>query len=512
MSARRLLALVAVVAVLSGLRHPPPRHASKRPSPSPPPIGIVINGVALPLQPQPLLDYGILLVPVQRTIHALGFDFQRQGSHMTTHVGAKTITLHDGSRVAIVDGNRFMLDAPVVLRNDVFYAPLRFFTEVLGAQALFDRRAHTVTILAQLVGRSGEGDFVEGDRTMRVGTVAAVDVNSDPPTVTLTFNGVVRTIGITPNAIVTMRDVAVDVDTPGELSDMRPGDEAEITVLNNGQVLSVVDEFSSRYGTIAALDATEFVLQDGHIVVPDRDTRITLNGKAAALGDLAVGDNVNVRYNAETGEVREIMSERTADRAGGQSGAASISDVQISATRPLRADEILTVTMQGSPSGAATFDVGPYVQGIAMRAIAPGTYVGTYRIPRSANFTGVPIVGHLRMNDGSVADAQAAQTLSAAATPPGIASFGPPDGATVNAEEPAIYATFASQAVGVNPSTIRISVNGMDVTSSSLRTANFVQYLPETTYSGSVRVSVSVADFAGNRTERSWSFTVRHGM
>lgn len=504
------LRVVAIMGLAFALAAAPVHHAPKaKPQPA---VGIVINGAPLPLEPRPLLVNGILLVPVQRTIHALGLDFEREGSRMITHVGSKTVTLRDRSRIALVNDERIVLDAPVVLLNDVFYAPLRFFTEVLGAQATFSRRERTVTIVAQLVGRSGEGEFVEGNRTLRVGTVTAVDVNSNPPTVTLSFNGAVRTIGITPNAIVTMRDIAVDVDTPGELADFHPGDYAEITIAKDGTVLSVVDAFGSRYGTIAATNDSEFVLQDGHVIAPDRDTQIVLNGKAASFGDLQIGDRVSVRYNVETSEVLEIDAERSEAPPSAQSGTASIEAVTIDATQPLRAGQKLTVTLQGTPGGAATFDVGPYVQNVAMTERSPGTYVGTYVIPRSANFTGVPIVGHLRMHDGSAVDAQSVQMLSAAGTPPGITSFGPQQGATVNADEPAIYATFVSSAVGVNPSSIRIEVNGMDVTDDALRAANFVQYLPRTTYRGRVDVTVRIADFAGNATSKSWTFFVRRGM
>jgi hypothetical protein len=503
MRAWRIVAALAVGLTFSAARHVKPPQ---------PPIGIVINGEALPLEPHPLLDKGVLLVPVQRTIHALGLDFERDGSRMITHIGSKTVVLRDRSRVALVDGDRILLDAPVVLRNDVFYAPLRFFTEVLGAQAVFSPKGRIVTIVAQLIGRSGEGDFVEGNRTVRVGTVTAVDVTSDPPTVTLSFNGVVRTIAISPNAIITMRDVAVNVDSPGELTDIHPGDYAQIVVRKDGTVDSVVDAFGSRYGTIAATSDSEFVLQDGHVIAPDRDTEITLNGGPAALGDLEIGDLVSVRYNVETGEVLEVDAERAQAQTSARNGSASITSVAIDATQPLRAGQVLTVTLDGSPGGAATFDVGPYVQNVAMSENAPGTYVGTYVIPRSANFTGIPIVGHLRMPDGSSVDAQSAQTLSAAGTPPGIASFGPPEDATVNAQEPAIYATFATQAVAVDPSSIRIRVDGTDVTDDALRTPNFVQYLPGMTYRGKVRVMVRVADFAGNVTTKSWIFFVRHGV
>jgi hypothetical protein len=504
-NARRTLAAIGAFVILGCKINPHARHHA----PPPRPIGIVINGEALPLDPRPLLDHGILLVPVQRTIHALGLDFEREGSRMITHVGSKTVVLRDHSKMALVDDTRVPLDAPVMLRNDVFYAPLRFFTSVLDAQAnLFHG---TVIIVAQLVGRAGNGVIVEGNRTLHIGTVTNVDLNSDPPTVTLAFNGAVHTIGITPNAIITLRDIAVDVDTPGELSDIRPGDYAQILMEKNGAVSSVVDAFGSRYGTIAALNGSQFVLQDGHVIAPDRDTVISLNGRPASLSDLQVGDLVTVRYNVETAEILEVDADRSLAATTAQSGTASIDAVSINASQPLRGGQRLVVTMHGAPGGAATFDVGEYVQNVAMTEQTPGTYVGTYAIPQSANFTGVPIVAHLRMHDGSSVEAESAQTLSAAATPPGISSVGPADGEVVNDDEPAIYATFVSQAVPVNPSSIRLEVNGLNVSDDCLRTPNFVQFLPGTTYHGTVRVTVLVADYAGNIAKRSWSFTVADG-
>ncbi len=497
---RRAALLVAAMVALTAAHHALPV----------PEIGIVINGETLPLEPPPLLSGGILLVPVQRTVHALGLDFSAQGSSMTTHVGEKTVVLRDGSHVATVDGVRVFLDAPATRRNGVFYAPLRFFTAVLGAEATFNRRAHVVAIVSQLVGRSGLGDFTVGNRTVEVGTVTAVDVDSEPPTVTLSFNGSIRTIPISNNALITMHDVGVDVDVSGELTDIRPGDYAEIAVRRDGTVTSVVDEYGSRYGVVAVVNSNELLMQDGNVIAPDRDTEVSLNGKAAAFGDLLAGDRVTVRYNVETGEVREIVAERAAEPTSGQSGTASITDVGIDATHPLRSGDTLNVTMHGTPGGAATFDIGAYVEGIAMAERAPGTYVGSYDIAANANFADTPIVAHLQMQDGSTMQARAAQTLSASGRAPGISAVGPSDGAVVTLNSPAIYATFVTDAVPVNPSSIRLDVNGHDVTPECLRTAHFIQYLPQMTYRrGTIRVSVRVADEAGNTATKSWTFTIR---
>ena len=111
---------------------------------------------------------------------------------------------------------------------------------------------------------------------------------------------------------------------------------------------------------------------------------------------------------------------------------------------------------------------------------------------------------------GSSAQAPAAQSISASSVPPGIADFAPEAGATVNTNRPAIYASFVSDAVPVNPSSAQLSVNGRDVTSECVRTAAFIQYLPSYTYpDGPIHVTVRVADEAGNTTAKAWTFTIR---
>lgn len=474
------------------------------------PIAIVINGDALPLRPPPRFDRGSLLVPVRRTIEALGLEFNRQGHVIWTQIGSKTISLTIGSRVAHIDGESVYLDSAPVEFSDVLYAPLRFFTEVLGAQATFDKRTNSVQIVAQLVGRSADGLAQDGAQIQRYGTVSAIDVDSDPPTVTLTDNASVKTIPIGRNAVVEMHDVAANVVSPGELSDVRPGDFARIYMNKQGHVERVEDAFGSRYGGIAASAPDEFVLGDGHVISPTRTTEISLNGHPATIADLQVGDHVAVRYNVESDEVRSILVSRAVPQGGPVANGPAISSVDLDADRPLRPGDTITVTMRGTPGGAATFDIGPYVSAQAMVERGAGTYVGTYVLPAGATLSQVPIIGHLRVGSLEAPDVTAPRTLSSASSPPGIVDFAPDVNARVNTQHPAIYATFSSGAVPVNPASILLWVNGRDVTSECVRTEQYVQYNPAYSYpEGPVRVTVRVGDRAGNVTTKSWTFTIR---
>jgi len=473
------------------------------------PIAIVINGDALSLDPPPRFEHSVLLVPVRRTIEALGLSFDRAGNRITTQVGSKAVTLTLGSRTALIDGEPLALEAPPVEIHDVLYVPLRFFTDVLGAQARFDRRTNSVIIVAQLVGRSSTGLVTTQNGYERFGTVAAVDVLSDPPTLSLNYGGGIKTIPVAPNATIDVRDVNVNVTSPGELGDVRPGDFARVEMRKDGRVERVVDEYGSRNGHIVALAGNQFVLGDGQVVTVGRTTEISLNGKAASLSDLRANDEVTVRYNVETNEVREILASRTAAVAAGQAARVSITSVESDANRPLRPGDTIHVTLHGTPGGAATFDIGSDVADQAMQERAPSVYVGSYTIPRGANFNDVAVIGRLALGNAS-AEAPAPRTVSASSVPPGIADFAPESGATVNTNRPAVYASFASDAVPVNAGSALLWLNGRDVTSECVRTAQFIQYLPSYDYpDGPVHVTVRVADEAGNTTTKSWTFTIR---
>lgn len=474
----------------------------------PKPITIVINGDVLALDPPPRFEHNQLFVPVRRTIEALGLPFEHTGKRMITQVGSRQVVLTVGSRVAQIDGSAVMLDAAPLDVKNVQYAPLRFFTDVLGAQATFDRKTNTVTIVAQLVGRSENGLIHTGSGFQRFGTVAAVDVLSDPPTITLQYNGGIKVIGIAPNAQIDMEDVNVSVTSPGELGDIRPGDFARVEMRKDGRVVRVVDEYGSRNGHIVAIAGNQFVLGDGQVIAVGRTTEISLNGKGASLADLRPQDEVTVRYNVETNEIREILASRSVTDAP-QTGGASIAAVQSDATHPLRAGDTIHVTLRGTPGGAATFDIGSDVVDQTMHQRSPGDYAGSYTIPRGANFNDVALIGRLTVGN-SVAQAPAPQTVSASSIQPGIADFAPDSNETVNTNRPAVYAAFAADAVSVNPASALLWIDGRDVTSECLRTAQFIQYLPQYAYpEGPVRVTVRVADFAGNTTTKSWTFYIR---
>ena len=230
----------------------------------PRPIAIVINGDTLSLDPPPRFQNSLLFVPLRRTIEALGLSFVQNGKRIATQIGAKTVTLTIGRRVVQIDGQDVTMVAPPLEIKDVLYVPLRFFTDVLGAQARFDRKGNSVTIVAQLVGRSSSGFAAVNNGFERFGTVAAVDVLSDPPTITLQINGGVKTIAVAANATIDVQDVNVNVTSPGELVDVRPGDFARVAdaqgrpgAAHRRRVRHRATGTSSRSDAISSCSATD---------------------------------------------------------------------------------------------------------------------------------------------------------------------------------------------------------------------------------------------------------------
>ncbi|MDP9111754.1 MAG: hypothetical protein M3M96_08990, partial [Candidatus Eremiobacteraeota bacterium] len=349
-----------------------------------------------------------------------------------------------------------------------------------------------------------------GSRVEEIGTVTAVDLTSEPATMTLTYNASVRTLQIARDARVIVQDVNTGTRSDGVLADVHAGDFARLSLDKQGRIERVVDAYGSRVGALEAVADGELVLSDGHVITPSRDTTITLNGASAAAGDLKVGDSVAVRYNIVTSEPRQIVATRKSPGTPAPPGAVAITSVAPGNSRPLRAGEVLSVTLRGTPGGLATYDIGSYVEGLPMRESSSGTYTSTYEIPRGANLSNVPIFGHLRVGSVNAPRAESSSEISAASEPPGVRDFAPDEGATVNNDRPSIFATFAASAVAVDPSSVTLIVAGRDVTSECTRSARFIEYIPGISMrDGPVRVTVRVADLAGNTAVKTWTFYIK---
>ncbi len=481
-------------------------------------IAIVVNGEPLQTDQEAQVIRGRVLVPLRDVFEALGVAIRRSGNTVDARLPTGEISIAVGTSTATIDGKRIDLDAPVVDIGGATYVPLTLLVAAFGAQATYDQREARVEIVSAFIGRNSSAEQQrEGGGSDVAGVVSAIDADSSPPGITVVRGGTSRTIAITSDAKFWIEDVTIHSQIRGEFDDLRVGDAVHAILAKDGRVVSIFDYYRSNSGKLSAVSPSAFVLENGRVITPGPNTAITLNSAVAKLSDLRVGDYVTVRANPESGELREIVASRplgletATPPPPGSAPPIAIDSVSISATRPLRAGEVLDVSEHGTAGGTATFDIGDYLAGIAMRETAPGTYVGHYVIPERFDVTQVPVYGELSLGAAKAPRVQAPATLSAATTPPAIGEVAPPPGQTVNNAQPSIFATYsAPTSIEINPSSVSLEVNGHDVTSSAVRDAGFVTYSPGVALSsGPVTVVVKVSDAAGNTATKTWTFTIR---
>jgi len=113
------------------------------------PIGVTLNGQALPLDGAPLVVEGRTLVPMRGVFEALGMTVDYQDGTIRADKPGKAITLQIGSRTATVNGARRTLDAPAAVIDAKTMVPLRFVAEASGAKVVWDGGRRQVAITLQ---------------------------------------------------------------------------------------------------------------------------------------------------------------------------------------------------------------------------------------------------------------------------------------------------------------------------------------------------------------------------
>ncbi len=482
-------------------------------------IAISVNDAPLETDTPPKVIGGRVLVPMRDVFNALGIGIQRSGQAIDARLPTGTVSVTIGSSFAKIDGKNVPLGAQVVENGDAVYVPLQLLVVAFGVQANYDQRGAKIEIVSDYIGRqSGAEQSRAGGGTDVQGVVSALDLDSSPPSLTVVRGGTSRTISITSDAKLWVEDVTIHSQVKGSMTDIRVGDAVHAILAGDGRVVSLFDFYKSTSGAIAALSPTSIALASGRVITPSGNTEILLNSEDARLTDLHAGDYVTVRSNPESGELRQIVASRTVAAAAaiatpkpGSPSPTTIANVTTSLSHPLHVGESFTVTMHGTPGGRASFDIGDLLLDQPMHETQPGTYFGSFTIPDRFNVTQVPVYGKLAIGTSSAPRTQASQTLSAATTPPAIGEVEPSSNETINNPRPSIYATYAAPTdIPISQSSVSVSVNGHDVTSSTTRTATFVSYSPGIDLpSGQVTVVVRVSDTAGNSTTKTWQFTIQ---
>ncbi len=195
--------------------------------------------------------------------------------------------------------------------------------------------------------------------------------------------------------------------------------------------------------------------------------------------------------------------------------AVRIESVTYTGQNPFGPGERLTVTMRATGGGAATFHLFGVTTDIGMREVrAAGypalttVYTGTYVVRPGDGVRNAGLFASLSARGVEVM-AAGARMVTIDARPPQITGRYPAPGANIANARPNIAVTFFDAETGINPASVRLMVNGQNVTGRAFISDTAVTYNPDAPLApGTVRVDLAAADRARNILRVSWTFRV----
>lgn len=118
-------------------------------------ISVLLNGAVVDFQDQqPVNKDGRVLVPVNAIFSALGAEvtWDQATKKITAVKGSTTIIMTIGSKTATINGQALTLDVPAQIIGNRTLVPVRFISEGLGLDVLWNAAAQTVTASAKASG------------------------------------------------------------------------------------------------------------------------------------------------------------------------------------------------------------------------------------------------------------------------------------------------------------------------------------------------------------------------
>ena len=480
---------------------------------------IVVDGTTLPASAIVTIKdktYVSLRAAADALNADVAFDGRTKTVTLTTVV--RQAVMHLGDSSVLINGQRATMNAAPQLVLGRVMLPLSGLAVAMGARVAFDGAKHRVVIASAEGSATPSGaapsPAIQASNTLQ-GTVNRVDLTPTSPAVYVGAGQQEYRIAVPPGMKIQYRETRGNIAGNGSIAQVRPGDTLIAVLDGSGAVLSIADIFTGYTGTVASVAGWSMVLTNGRVVDADKAaTAVSLDGQPATLDALHAGAMVTVRADPKSGKVRDVVALSPANP-GSAAGAATQSDdlhidaIEDNADRALRAGQTLRVRATGTRGANVTFDIGDLVGGIPMPETQAGRYEGAFNIQVGTNFINAPIV--VRATKGSSrAQAVAADPLTIITTPPSIKEAAPAPGASVNNLRPSLFATFATLGDrGMQADSLRLWVDGVDVSAAAVRTPSFISYLPtENLNAGVNSVKIRGFDTAGNPLEYRWSFVI----
>ena len=497
------------------------------------PIRVVLNGQALTFSgTQPQQFKGSTLVPMRGIFEALGASVKFDKAAQTVYglKGETAIILPLGALVATVNGEPHTLPLPAQLINGTTLVPLRFISESLGAGVSWNPVTSTVTI--QTVDQHVGGLPPPADTGQVSGQVTGVYTNTTPTQLTLMTGGKNTVIPLSGGTII-LRSISGEPGSEVPLSEIKSGDQVTVQRGDNGVATIITASFGEVRGTIVGMGRLNggnyiLTLDSGKVIEISPAAPVTFEGRKVRLSDVKIYEKVVIRTNPANNigygvaVVTAVTPNPTPPGAvvtgpaqppvtqPGDGVTVTVDSFTQDAAKPLKAGDLLTATLNGTPGGKASFAIPGVAEEVPMKETSPGVYSGTFTVPKGASVASAAVLGRLVAGGVTSALIQAPGMVMIDSLPPRLTDFGPARGATVESDHPLIFATLTDGAgSGVNPDATRITVDGADVTGDATITGSLFTYRPKSALTGGLhRVAVTLADRAGNAATSEWPFRV----
>ncbi len=262
-----------------------------------------------------------------------------------------------------------------------------------------------------------------------------------------------------------------------------------------------------RIGERYALVNQRTVPLDVPAMIYRGSTLVPLRFMSEALG-------AEVQWDARASHVRILTDPSGQSQEANTGGALNIMSFRTPHQGFVHAGQELEFELRGTSGGAASFQIPGVTQEIAMREVQPGVYTGRWKAPNADNqnpvmVSGASVIGRLRVGTQERL-IQAGSNVMIDTQPPRLIAQSPAPNARLTQNQPTLSVVLdEGTGSGIAFDTLRVLLNGKDVTRETEVTNNLVSYRPGRALNpGRHEIEISVRDEAGNPMTAKWAFTV----
>jgi hypothetical protein len=516
---------------------------------------VVFNGT----RPQEIVN--AVMVPLRGVFQQMGATvaYDQPTHTIKAQAGATSISLPIGSSTATVNGQTETLTQPAVVVGGATLVPLRFVAESMGAYVEWNAAARSVKIVTPAAHLSTLPPPPATLGPTFIGQLIGIDKNTTPMRISLRDDqGETVALPISPTATFTHSYPGqVEVSRgPGFVSGFQTGYQISVTRDSTGAATDLKAIFGEVTGIVKSITANKdgshtVNLTDGISVTLVPGAPVTMAGRRVDIGEVMAAEHVDIGTSQDnkTGYRMTVVTQNdlfptppgqspplflvgppgahsqalpngpgvilAADQAAPVEPpvdvAVTVDSFTASVSTPVKAGDKVSVTLKGTPGGKASTAIPGVLTDIPLPEERPGEYTGTLTIPKNVSVTGATIIGKLIGPDGTPSPIIPAKgSVTVDNTPPVIFDQTPSDKSTVAMARPMISAALSDgDGAGVDPGSVKVSIDGQDVTGQAQVKSSYVAYRPASPLvTGNHGVVVTAADKLGNNAKSEWNFRV----